>query len=71
MTDREVAVATFKAVAALYYAVTGQPLRLTVETETETETGIGTVTINGGCYPAEARQAQSADLAGFHPKQSS
>ena len=33
MTDREIAVATFRAVAALPHAVTGKPLSLTVQTE--------------------------------------
>ncbi len=33
MTDREIAVATFKAVAALHYAFTGKPLTLTIETD--------------------------------------
>jgi hypothetical protein len=36
MTDREIAVATFRAVAALHYAVTGKPLSLSVETEAGT-----------------------------------
>jgi hypothetical protein len=36
MTDREIAVATFRAVAALHYAVTGRPLSLSVETESGT-----------------------------------
>jgi hypothetical protein len=36
MTDREIAVATFKAVAALHYALTGKPLSLSVETESGT-----------------------------------
>ncbi|MEH2565135.1 hypothetical protein V1289_004762 [Bradyrhizobium sp. AZCC 2289] len=36
MTDREIAVTTFKAVAALHYAVTGTPLSLSVETESGT-----------------------------------
>jgi hypothetical protein len=59
MTDREVAVATFKAVAALYYAVTGRPLLLTVETEE------GRVTINGG--PLAGKPTQPDDLQGSHP----
>jgi hypothetical protein len=36
MTDREIAVATFRAVAALHVALTGKPLCLTVETESGT-----------------------------------
>lgn len=33
MTEREIAVATFRAVAALYVELTGKPLSLCVETE--------------------------------------
>jgi hypothetical protein len=54
MTDREIAVATFKAVAALHYAMTGKPLSITVETET------GSVTITD---PMGALPAHCADLA--------
>jgi hypothetical protein len=36
MTDREIAMANFKAIAALYHAMTGKPLSLDVETESGT-----------------------------------
>jgi hypothetical protein len=36
MTDREIAVATFSAVAALHYAVTGKRLSLIAQTESDT-----------------------------------
>jgi hypothetical protein len=52
MTDREVAVATFKAVAAVYYAVTGKPLTVDVETEG------GTITVTDS--PTRVIQAPAA-----------
>lgn len=57
MTDREVAMATFKAVAAVHYAVTGKPLTVAVETEG------GTITITDS--PALAAQCQGE--ASVHP----
>jgi hypothetical protein len=53
MTDRETAMATFKAVAALYHAFTGQPLSLTVETENGTVGIIDTPTPVRPILPAE------------------
>jgi len=47
MTDREIAVATFRAVAALHVALTGKPLSLSVETES------GTVRIIEGELPIQ------------------
>ena len=66
MTDREVAVATFKAVAAVHYAVTGKPLTVAVPTDA------GTITITDS--PARGWECQveasspPCDLEESHPK---
>ena len=58
MTDREIAVATFKAVAALHYALVGKPLSISVETDA------GSFTI---VEPMTAEQGQPSVLAGSQP----
>jgi hypothetical protein len=56
MTDREIAAATFKAVAALHYAVTGKPLTVHVETEA------GTITITDSPIPAPPTPVEALAL---------